>query len=128
MRKKRYAEALNAYDTAITFDPANVGIFQVEHVNHSNVRCDDCHKPVFGRRYRCTVCDDFDLCTQCFQKSMVFRHASREGHEFLKIPSSGWESKSNEDSGGRADNNSENELPMASEPSSNAGENILTET
>ena len=35
---------------------------------HSNITCDSCHvKNFFGYRYKCSVCDDYDLCSNCFE-------------------------------------------------------------
>jgi hypothetical protein len=33
---------------------------------HSNVKCDGCStKPIIGTRYKCAVCEDYDLCESC---------------------------------------------------------------
>lgn len=48
---------------------------------HSGVVCDCCDSPIFGFRYKCTECFNFDLCMSCEGK---MRH--RE-HIMLRIPS-----------------------------------------
>nr|CAD2159816.1 unnamed protein product [Meloidogyne enterolobii] len=42
---------------------------------HKNIFCDGCHKEIRGRRYKCLVCTDFDLCHLCEQKNEHFGHA-----------------------------------------------------
>jgi hypothetical protein len=32
---------------------------------HPNVICDGCEKPLVGHRFKCLVCDDYDLCSVC---------------------------------------------------------------
>ncbi|VDK76904.1 unnamed protein product [Litomosoides sigmodontis] len=32
---------------------------------HPFVTCDHCDQPLYGIRYKCSVCDDFDLCEEC---------------------------------------------------------------
>eukprot|EP01084_Bolivina_argentea_P223060 377476_1 len=37
-----------------------------ENVTHKNVECDLCKQyPIIGDRYKCVICKDFDLCSQC---------------------------------------------------------------
>uniref|UniRef100_A0A1I8BDI1 ZZ-type domain-containing protein n=1 Tax=Meloidogyne hapla TaxID=6305 RepID=A0A1I8BDI1_MELHA len=42
---------------------------------HKNIYCDGCHKEIRGRRYKCLICPDFDLCHLCEQKNEHFGHA-----------------------------------------------------
>lgn len=52
---------------------------------HHGVRCDDCgSQPIRGARFKCTHCDDFDLCANC-EASPLSTHPVE--HAFLKIRS-----------------------------------------
>jgi len=42
--------------------------------------CDGCHNPIYGLRYHCTVCPDFDFCHKC--EKAVPHFAT---HSFLKV-------------------------------------------
>lgn len=33
--------------------------------HHPNINCNACKKPIVGFRYKCVVCDDYDLCRLC---------------------------------------------------------------
>eukprot|EP01090_Pellita_catalonica_P012762 TRINITY_DN2852_c0_g1_i1.p1 TRINITY_DN2852_c0_g1~~TRINITY_DN2852_c0_g1_i1.p1 ORF type:complete len:514 (-),score=109.86 TRINITY_DN2852_c0_g1_i1:33-1574(-) len=46
-----------------------------------NAVCDGCNKRIFGIRYKCSVCPDYDLCEKCEVNSTAV-HA---GHAFIKI-------------------------------------------
>ncbi|KAF1753116.1 hypothetical protein GCK72_019672 [Caenorhabditis remanei] len=37
--------------------------------------CDVCHQKIFGHRYKCTECADFDICQKCEAKSLHPEHA-----------------------------------------------------
>lgn len=47
---------------------------------HIGYLCDGCNSKIFGIRYKCAVCDDFDYCENC-EKKMGLKH----GHPLLKI-------------------------------------------
>jgi hypothetical protein len=53
---------------------------------HEGVRCDSCGTmPILGVRHKCTVCEDYDLCGNCFAKkdhdpSHIFLCIRRPGH------------------------------------------------
>jgi len=47
---------------------------------HTGVTCDSCNKqPIEGNRYKCVVCDDYDLCGDC---EAAGRHP---GHNMMRI-------------------------------------------
>uniref|UniRef100_A0A914N631 ZZ-type domain-containing protein n=1 Tax=Meloidogyne incognita TaxID=6306 RepID=A0A914N631_MELIC len=46
-----------------------------EQFLHLNIVCDICDKEIRGRRYKCLICPDFDLCQSCEQKNEHFEHA-----------------------------------------------------
>ena len=50
---------------------------------HSKVMCDGCGLlPIPGWRYRCVICDDYDLCENCEE-----RIGGKHMHPFIKITS-----------------------------------------
>ena len=50
---------------------------------HYGIKCNNCNAfPIFGCRYKCTICEDFNLCEGC-EKCMGAIHA----HPLLKINS-----------------------------------------
>ncbi|XP_033742230.1 sequestosome-1-like [Pecten maximus] len=46
---------------------------------HPNVICDGCEGAIFGSRFKCVICPDYDLCASCEKKGM---HSE---HDMLKI-------------------------------------------
>ncbi|VDK27928.1 unnamed protein product [Anisakis simplex] len=44
-------------------------------VVHNGVVCDECDKEVVGIRYKCAVCDDYDLCEECERKGKHSQHS-----------------------------------------------------
>jgi len=52
---------------------------QFRQVGHSAI-CDSCESRIFGIRYKCLSCPDFDLCENCTKKEGV-----HEDHPFLRI-------------------------------------------
>jgi Zinc finger, ZZ type len=41
---------------------------------HENIRCDECRGKVFGTRYKCMQCEDFDLCMDCERQKLHPEH------------------------------------------------------
>jgi hypothetical protein len=42
---------------------------------HFHVECDECHmKPIIGTRYKCGICDNYDICQGCYDKHVHDHH------------------------------------------------------
>ena len=41
---------------------------------HPGVTCDGCNGPVYGTRFKCLVCQDYDLCSYCEGKGVHMDH------------------------------------------------------
>ena len=54
---------------------------QLKVVFHAGIRCDGCQGPLYGVRYKCVSCEDFDLCEQCESKVETLH----PHHMFLKL-------------------------------------------
>lgn len=53
---------------------------EVNNVIHPRITCDGCEGPIFGFRYKCVQCPDYDLCMGCEFKQ---KHAQ---HLMMRIP------------------------------------------
>ena len=50
---------------------------------HKGIMCKKClQMPIIGYRYKCSVCDDFDLCSKCEEENSRTNH---HPHDFIKI-------------------------------------------
>lgn len=49
---------------------------------HRGVRCDGCNGPIYGARYKCGNCRDYDLCSVC---EVVSENLHDKDHVFLKF-------------------------------------------
>eukprot|EP00128_Syssomonas_multiformis_P005173 Colp12_sorted_trinity150504_noHs@6919 len=61
-------------------EPSNPTFVETPTVHHRHVICDGCEKPVFGHRYKCGNCEDFDLCSTCVKST---KHP--DDHVFLLL-------------------------------------------
>ena len=50
------------------------GIQENTGVKHPNVICDGCEGEVYGTRFKCMVCRDYDLCSVCEAKGQHTIH------------------------------------------------------
>ena len=57
----------------------NFGTYEEPQI-HMGVVCDGCNGSVIGIRYKCKICPDFDLCSECKGKNLHVEH------EFTEIP------------------------------------------
>ena len=53
-----------------------------EKVLHPGITCISCKGPIYGIRYKCTICTDFDFCEKCEEKDK-----GEHGHPLLKLNS-----------------------------------------
>ena len=50
---------------------------------HNNVKCQQCFvNPIIGYRYKCTECEDYNLCEKCEEKN---EENQQHPHDFIKI-------------------------------------------
>lgn len=52
---------------------------------HPHVICDGCNRSIFGIRYKCATCPDYDLCSNCHDTIESF-HDARHAFYQLKTP------------------------------------------
>lgn len=51
--------------------PPSSAAWQIHHID---ITCDGCEQePIIGARYRCSVCQDRDLCARCYQALIAAR-------------------------------------------------------
>lgn len=56
-------------ETSSLLCPLNISL-STPGVRHSNIICDSCKKHgIMGMRWKCKVCFDYDLCTQCYMNN-----------------------------------------------------------
>src|SRR5436305_15253106 len=86
--KRRYLNATLAYEKALELDPQNDGVNNLKDIVHRSVKCDGCiTETIGGTRFKCRECDDYDLCSRCFQRLSELHPQ----HIFLEIPRSNWD-------------------------------------
>ena len=50
---------------------------------HNGIKCQKCFlEPIIGYRYKCSVCNDYNLCQNCEEKNSI---SEEHQHDFIKI-------------------------------------------
>lgn len=49
-------------------------IAEIRKIRHENIVCDICDKDVYGFRYKCLDCEEFDMCMDCEPKQIHMEH------------------------------------------------------
>jgi hypothetical protein len=58
----------------------------IDEVVHDRVTCDNCGSfPIIGCRYKCFLCENFDLCSKCYEISLEESTAHNMLHPFVVI-------------------------------------------
>lgn len=47
---------------------------EIRKIHHVDVTCDICKKEIFGFRYKCFDCDEFDMCMDCSPNQIHMEH------------------------------------------------------
>lgn len=55
------------------------------NANHTGIYCDKCKGCIYGMRYKCLSCADYDLCSNCIDNRATAHSAA---HSFVRIKSS----------------------------------------
>ncbi|CAB04847.1 ZZ-type domain-containing protein [Caenorhabditis elegans] len=65
--------------TICGFEYLVINLEPIVEPHHTNsefyAKCDSCGTQIAGRRYKCTMCADFDICERCEAKSVHLQHA-----------------------------------------------------
>ena len=65
---QKFDEAVASFEEAIRTTSESVDISSLEAMSH-NVICDQCGiYPILGIRYKCEICADYDVCSECIAK------------------------------------------------------------
>ncbi|UZO02473.1 uncharacterized protein OCT59_020953 [Rhizophagus irregularis] len=70
----------------VSYDGKQIRGPSSESVLHYGIRCDCCNHTVRGMRWKCTSCEDYDLCQICKPKSHIHHHP--DDHVFELVPHS----------------------------------------
>jgi hypothetical protein len=63
-----------------------------EQVYHNWTTCDNCQDyPLYGVKFSCKECDDFDLCEACFDIKILKEKSHNKNHSFesMEVPDLG---------------------------------------
>eukprot|EP00299_Pterocystis_sp_00344_P009899 c4307_g1_i1.p1 GENE.c4307_g1_i1~~c4307_g1_i1.p1 ORF type:complete len:238 (-),score=29.21 c4307_g1_i1:11-724(-) len=67
------------------FEPVVVTYTTRRTTEHESILCDNCGLVIYGVRWKCTNCADFDLCASCHSKKVHPHHQHRPPHVMMKL-------------------------------------------
>lgn len=60
--------------TPSTVDAKSLLTNEIRGIHHQGILCDVCDKDIYGFRYKCLDCDEFDMCMDCEPKQIHKEH------------------------------------------------------
>ena len=83
-KKKIEFEELNKkYNQILNLKKEEKKEFSKNKEIHNNIKCEKCfQEPIIGNRYKCSVCNNYNLCEECEEKNSI---SDDHPHDFIKI-------------------------------------------
>ena len=88
-KEKDIVEKINEFEKIINkynIDKNEVNLNQnICNTIHNGIKCEKCfQEPIIGCRYKCSVCNNYNLCEKCEEKNYNLKEYKHE-HNFIKI-------------------------------------------
>ena len=103
LEEKRQLET-SQFSQIIISDQSKINNKSICKTIHNNVKCETCSmNPIIGYRYKCTLCNNYNLCEECEEKNEI---SQNHPHDFIQIK---YEEKEKENINDKNNDNINNE-------------------